>query len=98
MIKFFRKIRQDLLEKQQMNKYFTYAIGEVFLVMIGILLALYISNWNSNKKDTEKEEWYLINIIEDIEYQKVYLKFMLEHYDESINIEKSIIKDYYVKQ
>ena len=97
MIKLFRKIRQDLLVKKQLNKYFIYAFGEVFLVMIGILLALYISNWNSNNKDDKKEEWYLINIIEDIEYQKVYLKFMIEHYNESIDIEKSIIKEYYQK-
>lgn len=97
MLKLFRKIRQDLLAKKQLNKYFTYAFGEVFLVMIGILLALYISNWSSNNKDNKKEEWYLINIIEDIEYQKVYLKFMVKHYNESIDIEKSIIKEYYQK-
>ena len=98
MLKIFRKIRQDLLIKKQLNKYFTYAFGEVFLVMIGILLALYISNWNDAKKEREKEEWYLINIVEDIEYQKVYLKFMIEHYNESITIEKSIIKEYIEKK
>lgn len=94
MIKFFRKIRQDLLDKKQLNKYLMYAFGEVILVMVGILLALYISNWNSNRIESEKERWYLINIVEDLEYQKVILKDMKDFNTETIEICKSILKDY----
>ena len=54
MIKFFRKIRYDLMEKNKTGKYFKYAIGEILLVMIGILLALQVSNWNEDNK-SEKE-------------------------------------------
>ncbi|WP_246286354.1 DUF6090 family protein [Winogradskyella ludwigii] len=50
MIKFFRKIRQDLLSKGKTGKYFKYAIGEIVLVVIGILIALQINNWNENRK------------------------------------------------
>lgn len=50
MIKFFRKIRYDLLEKNKTGKYFKYAIGEIILVVIGILIALSINNWNENAK------------------------------------------------
>ena len=50
MIKFFRKIRQNLLLQNKTGKYFKYAIGEIILVVIGILIALSINNWNENKK------------------------------------------------
>lgn len=50
MIKFFRKIRQDLLTKGKTGKYLKYAIGEIVLVVIGILIALQINNWNEQRK------------------------------------------------
>jgi hypothetical protein len=55
MIKFFRKIRQNLLSENKLSKYLLYAIGEIMLVMIGILLALSINNWNENKKTISLE-------------------------------------------
>ncbi|MFD1063460.1 hypothetical protein ACFQ1Q_09405 [Winogradskyella litorisediminis] len=59
MIKFFRKIRQNLLLKNKFKKYLVYAIGEIFLVVIGILLALSINNWNSNRiKDKIIRNYY----------------------------------------
>jgi hypothetical protein len=50
MIKFFRKIRQRLLSENKFSKYFLYAIGEISLVVIGILIALQVNNWNEQKK------------------------------------------------
>ncbi|NRD24946.1 hypothetical protein HNV10_16975 [Winogradskyella litoriviva] len=50
MIKFFRKIRQNLLSENKFSKYLIYAIGEIFLVVVGILIALSINNWNESKK------------------------------------------------
>lgn len=50
MIKFFRHIRKNLMETGKTGKYFKYAIGEIFLVVIGILIALQINNWNENRK------------------------------------------------
>lgn len=55
MIKFFRHIRQSLLEQKKMRKYMTYAIGEIILVVIGILIALQINNWNENRILKQKE-------------------------------------------
>jgi len=53
MIKFFRKIRQNLLMENKTGKYFKYAIGEIILVVIGILIALQINNWNELRKEKE---------------------------------------------
>jgi hypothetical protein len=55
MIKFFRKIRQNLLSEGKTVKYLKYAIGEIVLVVIGILIALSINNWNENQK--KKNSW-----------------------------------------
>jgi hypothetical protein len=62
MIKFFRKIRYDLIEKSKTGKYLKYAIGEIILVVIGILIALQINNWNEVRKDKIAE----LNILKDI--------------------------------
>jgi hypothetical protein len=66
MIKFFRKIRYDLMEKNKTGKYFKYAIGEVILVMIGILLALQVNNWNQIRRERIKESGYLERLKENI--------------------------------
>jgi len=62
MIKFFRNIRQKLLVENRFNKYVLYAIGEIILVVIGILIALQINNWN-NKNQQEKLEIKYLNEI-----------------------------------
>ena len=54
MIKFFRKIRQQLLSDNKLRKYLIYAIGEIILVVIGILIALQINNWNEQRKTRSK--------------------------------------------
>jgi hypothetical protein len=46
MLKFFRKIRQNLLEESKFRKYLVYALGEIVLVVVGILIPLQINNWN----------------------------------------------------
>nr|WP_321222560.1 DUF6090 family protein [uncultured Psychroserpens sp.] len=65
MIKFYRKIRQNLLIEGKTRKYIKYAIGEIFLVVIGILIALQINNWNENRKNGIKEQLVLIQLKED---------------------------------
>jgi len=59
MIKIFRKIRQNLLMENKTRKYFKYAIGEIVLVVIGILIALQINNWNERRKIQSNQEKYL---------------------------------------
>ena len=66
MIKFFRSIRKDLMEKNKTGKYFKYAIGEIILVVIGILIALQINNWNEQQKENVLEQEYYCRLFEDI--------------------------------
>jgi len=66
MIKFFRKIRQNLLSENKTGKYFKYAIGEIVLVVIGILIALQINNWNEKRKTDNILENYYHQIITDL--------------------------------
>ena len=67
MIKFFRKIRQSVLSEGKTGKYFKYAIGEIILVVIGILIALQINNWNENRKNKIAEADYYCRILDDFE-------------------------------
>jgi len=62
MIKFFRNIRQNLLNEGKTAKYLKYAIGEIVLVVIGILIALSINNWNETKKEKVKEKKILVEL------------------------------------
>jgi hypothetical protein len=55
MIKFFRKIRQNMIKENKVSKYLLYAIGEILLVVIGILIALNINNQNENRKERKQE-------------------------------------------
>jgi hypothetical protein len=66
MIKFFRKIRQSLLSEGKTGKYLKYAIGEIVLVVIGILIALQINNWNDQRKLKQQEQTYYCKISEDL--------------------------------
>ena len=66
MIKYFRKIRQRLLTDNKFSKYLLYAIGEIILVVIGILIALQINNWNAEQKIKKEEIGILNNLLESL--------------------------------
>ncbi|NNF83071.1 MAG: hypothetical protein HKM99_10045, partial [Flavobacteriaceae bacterium] len=68
MLKFFRRIRHQLLLENKLSKYILYAIGEILLVMIGILLALQVNNWNEKQK-LKKEELKILSELK-VEVQK----------------------------
>jgi len=66
MIKFFRKIRQKLLTENKFSKYLKYAIGEILLVVIGILIALQVNNWNIEKIENQEENHILSSFHEEL--------------------------------
>jgi len=66
MIKFYRKIRQNLLSEGKTGKYIKYAIGEIVLVVIGILIALSINNWNDHQKAVANSKVFLSEIAKDL--------------------------------
>ena len=66
MIKFFRHIRKSLLEQNKTGKYVKYAIGEIILVMIGILLALQVNNWNEERLNKVQINNYLKSLVIDL--------------------------------
>jgi len=80
MIKFFRKIRQKTLTENKFGKYLTYAIGEIILVVIGILIALSINNWNENRKNNSKVKTYLNSLIKDLTVDQKSLNEMHSHH------------------
>ncbi|MDU8886547.1 DUF6090 family protein [Yeosuana sp. MJ-SS3] len=66
MIKFFRRIRQKMLTENKFSKYLFYAVGEIILVVIGILIALSVNNWNQENKDRRLGNDYLLRIHHDL--------------------------------
>ncbi|MGB5237466.1 MAG: DUF6090 family protein [Flavobacteriaceae bacterium] len=68
MLQFFRKIRKRLLGENKFSRYLLYALGEILLVVIGILIALQINNWNENNKNQTLEINYLRGLISDLDY------------------------------
>lgn len=96
MIKFFRKIRQDLLSKGKTGKYLKYAIGEIILVVIGILIALQINYLNNNRIENNREQTILKNLHSDFrenitELHRIY-EGTEESYKSSVRL-LEIIKD-----
>ena len=83
MIKFFRHIRKNLLSEGKTGKYFKYAIGEIVLVVIGILIALQINNWNQNRLKGEKEIQILKSFVTQFQNDVSQLDESLEFYDEA---------------
>lgn len=78
MIKFFRKIRHRLLTENKFSKYLLYAIGEIVLVVIGILIALSINNWNENRKEITQEQKILKAIYSDFSFNQLEIDQNIE--------------------
>ncbi|PNQ72542.1 hypothetical protein C1T31_10320 [Hanstruepera neustonica] len=91
MIAFFRKIRQNLLTEGKTVKYLKYALGEIILVVIGILIALQINNWNEGKKNQAKETLLIKNIVEDLKSDTVHMNKALNELDEQLQVVDSLI-------
>ena len=103
MIKFFRKIRQSLITENKPGKYLKYALGEIILVVIGILIALQINNWNEQRKIENKGKEYIHEIYKELKIELSNIDLILnsltnqyngtEHVLSFFESEKKEIKD-----
>ena len=80
MLTFFRRIRKGLLGQGATSKYLLYAVGEIALVVIGILIALQINNWNEGIKNKIKGIEYLNSLYEDLKQDSIHLSFLIDSY------------------
>ncbi|HCE53559.1 MAG TPA: hypothetical protein DER05_00565 [Lutibacter sp.] len=78
MIKLFRNIRQNLLNEGKTTKYFKYAIGEIVLVVIGILIALQINNWNQERQNRNINNRLLIKIENELQLNINRLTYLIQ--------------------
>ena len=81
MIPFYRKIRKKLADDNQFFKYSRYAIGEVVLVVVGILIALQINNWNEKQKANRLKNVYLERHISDVANDTANINFIVSDID-----------------
>ncbi len=81
MIQFFRNIRRKLLKEENLSRYLVYALGEIALVMIGILLALQINTWNRHRIEKKEEEFIYQRLIQDLEQDIKGLEISISNFD-----------------
>ncbi len=83
MIKFFRKIRQNLISEGKTGKYLKYALGEIILVVIGILIALQINNWNISKSKLKESTEFVARLKAEV---KSNIGFTQEEIEKKENV------------
>jgi hypothetical protein len=83
MIPFFRKIRKKMADDNKPLKYMRYAIGEIALVVIGILIALQINTWNEERKTKLKSQAYIYEIVNDLATDTVNVNSLIHEANDS---------------
>jgi hypothetical protein len=97
MIKFFRKIRQKLLSENKFSKYLIYAVGEIILVVIGILIALQINNWNEKRKANEDFILLLSNVRDELVYNIEKSSEVIDYYRNVDTLANKVLNNRLVK-
>jgi len=91
MTKIFREMRQQLAAQNNIVKYMRYAIGEIVLVVIGILIALQVNNWNQERKDRKEGELIKQNIYEEFINNQELLKESRKLNEDALSANKLLI-------
>ena len=101
MIKFFRKIRRRLIDEGSLKRYIIYAIGEIILVVIGILIAVQLNNWNQERIKNVELEVLLDKVEEDLAHNIRETNHIIEDYHINDSLTRKVIdneltiEDYY---
>ena len=91
LIKYIRKIRYDLMEKNKIGKYLKYAVGEIILVVIGILIALQINNWNENRKSKIMANELYTNLLTSLEQDSIEVQRTIDLLTKSLETQRKLI-------
>ena len=97
MLRFFRQIRQRLLTENKFSKYLLYAVGEIMLVVIGILIALQVNTWNDYRQERTLESKYLARIHEDLRIDYDYFKRRIDSAEYYVSSSEAFIEKLYEK-
>ncbi len=89
MLRFFRQIRKKFMEQDKLRTYLFYAVGEILLVVIGILIALQINNWNEKRQEDNRRVQLLENIRSDYQRNEIRL---LTAYEQSASINTNTLR------
>ncbi|MDI1324041.1 MAG: DUF6090 family protein [Algoriphagus sp.] len=91
MVRIFRKIRQKLLTQNRGTRYIAYALGEILLVTIGILIALQVNTWNENRIDQKKEAGILKDLHQEFQLNKVSIDSSIQHHRTVLEAIKGVL-------
>ena len=91
MIKLFRNIRQSLINEGKTSKYLKYAVGEILLVVIGILIALQVNNWNNDRLTKRNEVNQVKLILEDAKADSIFFHERLKFYRQADSLQKTLL-------
>lgn len=98
MISFFRKIRQKLLSQNRVTRYLAYALGEILLVVIGILIALQLNIQKEEAKEKKVTEQLLIGLQADLKLEAERIDFLINYYGEITDGIQQILLNYQGKE
>ena len=91
MSRIFHRIRQRMVKEDRLSRYFLYAIGEIVLVVIGILIALQVNQWNAERKDRGHERLLLEQIRDDLRLDTLDLRYNLELHQQVLEQEEVLL-------
>jgi len=91
VLKFFRTIRKKLIEEDNVRKYLLYAIGKILLVVIRILIALQINNWNEERKTADSAEILAQSMLADLEKDTTALHAAIDFNTEKLQVIETFI-------
>ena len=93
MLRFFRKIRQNLLADNKFTKYLMYAVGEILLVVIGILIALQINNWNEDRIHRKQEKEFIESVKNDLKQDRDFIELIIAQLEPRMEAYQTLNKD-----